>query len=494
LQRRGGVLHFRIAVPHHLRKICGTAEITQSLRTCELAVAAPLALDLAARVKQAYLSPRASLEVMDSKQFRALWNETVDAARHADELARLEVELAEVRRKHEAELHLAKLKASHDAIMALSSAHAPAHSAQGSDSASTALPAAAPNLAEVVAAFLKIATRSGGTAMSKKHQTVLPLLVTSIGDKPVNQIKQADLNQFFDLISKLPPRWSDICRKRRITPLQLAALGEGELAPKTFEDTYKASVRLFLKAARRDWQDQGFPAHLSVEGIAYSGAVGEGKNKQRAFRPDELRTLFTALREGGYKAHHDSAHQYWLPRIGLFTGARVNEICQLNPEADILQEQGSGIWHFCFTEDSEGDERVKKSIKNNRSVRRVPLHPDLIADGFLGYVKEQRNRGAKLLFPAWKPTRGRASPAAEKWFIDLLRELDLRDETPGARLVGMHAFRHLILHRAFNARPPVDVTPITGHADDAGSIVAGYRGEMLLENKLEILKRVDFSF
>jgi hypothetical protein len=79
-------------------------------------------------------------------------------------------------------------------------------------------------------------------------------------------------------------------------------------------------------------------------------------------------------------------------------------------------------------------------------------------------------------------------------FWELLRELRLRNETPGARLVGMHAFRHLILHRAFNARPPIDVTPITGHADNAGSVAAGYRGEMLLENNLDIFKRVDFSY
>jgi hypothetical protein len=83
---------------------------------------------------------------------------------------------------------------------------------------------------------------------------------------------------------------------------------------------------------------------------------------------------------------------------------------------DILQEEGSGIWHFRFTEDSEADARVKKSIKNNQSVRRVPVHPKLIADGFLEFVMKQRKGGNKLLFPAWTPTRRRASPAAEKWF------------------------------------------------------------------------------
>jgi hypothetical protein len=87
-------------------------------------------------------------------------------------------------------------------------------------------------------------------------------------------------------------------------------------------------VRVFLKAARRDWQDEGFPVHLSVEGIAYTGEVEEGMNKQRAFRPEELRKLFTALDVAGYKLDAREAHKYWLPYIGLYTGARVNEICQ----------------------------------------------------------------------------------------------------------------------------------------------------------------------
>ncbi|MDP3619641.1 MAG: hypothetical protein Q8R63_07590, partial [Ramlibacter sp.] len=355
LHRRGGVLHFRMAVPANLRESLGKAEITQSLRTCDLSVAVPLVLELAAGVKRAYLSRGASTVAMDTKQFRAVWTETGAEVRHADELARLEFELAELRRKHEDELNLAKLQASHNAIMALNSGHSAARSPHSFDAvnAAFAAPAAAtpaPTLEKVVRAFLKTAVRSGGTAMSKKHQTVLPLLMTSIGgNKPVNQLKQDDLNQFFELICKLPPRWADICRKRKITPMQLAALEEGELAPKTFEDTYKATVRVFLKAARRDWQDQGFPTTITVEGIAYSGKVGEGKNKQRAFRPDELRKLFGFIGAEGYKTSHDDAHLHWLPYIGLYTGARVNEICQLNPQEDILEEQSSGIWHFRFT-------------------------------------------------------------------------------------------------------------------------------------------------
>lgn len=53
--------------------------------------------------------------------------------------------------------------------------------------------------------------------------------------------------------------------------------------------------------------------------------------------------------------------EYWLPLIGLYTGARVNEICQLNLQVD-MREKG-GIWFFDFTEESASHKKVTKSGK-----------------------------------------------------------------------------------------------------------------------------------
>jgi hypothetical protein len=77
----------------------------------------------------------------------------------------------------------------------------------------------------------------------------------------------------------------------------------------------------------------------------------------------------------------------------------VNEICQLNPHADVRKE--NGIWFFNFTTDGEGDERVRKSLKNPTSHRRVPLHPRLIELDLPRYVERIRETGSRLLFPDW---------------------------------------------------------------------------------------------
>jgi len=51
---------------------------------------------------------------------------------------------------------------------------------------------------------------------------VLPLFLKIVGDKKVSQLKQADVNRFFEVVQKLPPRWSDEIRRRGVSVLALA--------------------------------------------------------------------------------------------------------------------------------------------------------------------------------------------------------------------------------------------------------------------------------
>src|SRR5690606_7688978 len=113
-------------------------------------------------------------------------------------------------------------------------------------------------------------------------------------------------------------------------------------------------------------------------------------------------------------------------------------------------------------------------------------HSALINLGFVDYVKRQRKAGYKLLFSPFKPSKERASGEAEKWFRSLLIDTHLRDETPGAKLVGMHAFRSTLLNRAMN-EGVANAEVITGHAhkskelakeDNESRVVKTYQGEM----------------
>ena len=209
-------------------------------------------------------------------------------------------------------------------------------------------------------------------------------------------------------------------------------------------------------------------------------------------RQEELSRLFTGPEYVSFASDPECRHYYWLPLIGLYTGARINEVCQLNPQCDIRQEQG--IWIFDINEKTEGDERVKKTVKNASSRRKVPIHSELIRLGLLDYVDSVKEQGAKLLFPGWNPSSaGRAAGVAERWFRKLIRTTGLRDETPQARLVGFHAFRHTFLNNAMNN----DISFaewLTGHAPEGVSkVVAKYQGEAEITKKAQIMESIRFD-
>ncbi len=522
LQRRGSGFTFRISVPPELRHLIGAREFTKALSETNHEAASPTALEFAAAAKRLFCEVRAmtgreinhdKLQLVVAKLQRKLDRE--DAEERGREVARLHLlELQRLERVQEEAVRVARLEAENAALLkALEAQQRPIHVevAQVASAAPVA-PAAptlpikqSPRLGAVVDAFLTQYEKHAdvtkdGRAMLIKHQKALPLLVELIGDKPVSELQQADINGFFAIVNALPPYWSDKCERRNLSVRELAAQEHDEtIAPKTFRESYVGCVRPFLEAAQRDYGDQGFPLTLTTKGIKYLGDVDEGTKKQRAFKHHELQRLFAGAELRDFAADPKQHDKYWLPTLGLFTGARVNELCQLNPQVDILQEPETGIWYLWITTESEADPGIQKSVKTGES-RKVPLHKKLIELGFLGYVSRIKASGVKRLFPLWNPAPdGKASPAAEKWFVRLIKKSGLRDETPKAQLVGMHSFRHTFLSYGAASKPSLNLGPITGHAQVApgvSSVQAGYNDKSItdkLEDRQALLDQLDYG-
>lgn len=505
LQTRGESFAFRIAVPSDLRDHIGRREIVQAL-PFDRHEATAQALELAAQAKRHFRELRRHMnpdKLKTIQQQARLKLKIADLQdEHFDALADAQKQrIAEVRDVRAA-LELETLRAKTEAdtlrgvvatIAAVPSA-APATAATPAPTPAPVTPKAkAPTLGKVVEGFLENYRQDKKPAMFKKLQPALTMLVEIIGaNKPIDELKQADLNGFFAILPKLPPRWRDTCNRERLSIRELAKRSHPiTLGPETFEG-YLAAVRPFVKAARLNWGDQGWPLGLTCEGIEYTGDREKGENKQRAFKRAELEKLFHGPELQAAANNRTREHEFWLPAVGLFTGARVNEVCQLNPQTDILKDPETGIDYFLITDEGETDEGVRKSVKTH-TTRKVPIHRRLIELGFLDYVERVKKTDAKRLFPQWKPSRGKASAEAEKWFRRLLEKLKLRDDTPGSRLVGFHSFRHTLLTTANNASPQIDATPISGHVGKEDAVVRGYQGELALSRKREILEAIPFE-
>jgi hypothetical protein len=482
LLRRGNVFTFRIAVPHDLRPLIGKREITKTLYTTDKRAAIPRGLRMAAKVKELF----EELRQMPPKDKRV----NSDAIEFNYSII-LELDDFQKPKKLSVNAEAHEEQAVNSAIRtALSNHQEPATSFIPTQQAERENQA--PLLSKVVSSFLNDYPKEKKLAMFRKHQTCLPLFLEIVGDKPVSDLKQTDVNEFFKTLLRLPPRWKDQRKKKNLSVKELANLHhQVTIGPKTLDDGYKACIRAFLKKAKTNYQDQGFPTTLTTEGIEYEGSREEGERKQRAFKLEELKLLFEGKEMKKVASDPAKAAMFWLPHIGLFTGARVNELCQINPQTDILQEPETGIWYFWITVHTDGDERIDKSIKNQDSKRKVPIHPRLLELGALNYFEKVKTSGSKLLFPMWKPSRGRASPKAEKWFRQFIGQLGLRDETPENCILGMHAFRHTIENAAYNRNLNVDA--IVGHAGEVSSVKKGYRGELSLTNKLRLIEQITFE-
>ncbi|MEC4747711.1 site-specific integrase [Methylomicrobium sp. Wu6] len=358
----------------------------------------------------------------------------------------------------------------------------------------------APLLSAVIADFLNRYDQNNKVTLAKLN-TTMPIFLELMDDRPVNGILQAHINAFFDEVQRLPPHAGNSKKYEGMTLREIIAANTGEsISAGTFKSTYRALISIFLNWAAIHYQDQGFPT-LSVQGAVYRGERSRGINKQRAATKKELQKLFGHAKMKLFSADPESAHFYWLPLIGLHTGARINEVCQLNPQTDIVQDEKTGIWFFAFTDEGEAAEGVEKSIKTESSRRVVPVHSRLIELGFLNYVERIKAGGHKQIFPQWKPRYGKASIDAKIWFTNYIGSIGLKDETPGARLSGFHAFRHGFITYAITNKIS-GVFQITGHEVESvdgfgkiSKITAGYWSKGKTDNILELKQIIEcFDF
>lgn len=355
-------------------------------------------------------------------------------------------------------------------------------------------------LSEVITAFMSSPEVVSRAAMLKKHRLALPILVEVIGDKMIDQLRQSDILDVFNVIRSLPKHWTyERDKGRSISDIASNSAGKELLAEWTFAGGYRASVGMFLGWANTNYQDQGFPTTLTVEKIAYTGKRKKGSQQtQRAFSLSELKRLFEGPEMQTFADDPSTANQFWLPHIGLFTGARVNEICQMNPQVDVRQDAEYGIWHFLISDETDAEDGITKSVKTGIN-RQVPIHRTLLDLGILAYVERVKATGARQLFPEWKSKGGRAASNAGEAFIDLLKVIGIHgvENEKGRAIRGSHAFRHTLLTYSKEDGQKSRLRCITGHKERSDNEVAdGYEDDTItlpLAEKKRLLDLLDYG-
>jgi integrase len=204
--------------------------------------------------------------------------------------------------------------------------------------------------------------------------------------------------------------------------------GIAETLAETTVDGYMMVVSNFLEFCKKQYAIN--PTVMD----GFTKKVGKAKKGivRRAFNKEELQQIFHS--EYYTDARYNCIHQYWVPHVAAFTGARINEIAQLSP--DDIQKDKDNIWFIRITAAADDEE---KSIKNEESRRIVPIHQTLIDLGFLEFVEAQKKAKAENLFNLNSAKADKFGKVPSEWFNQkyLRTYLEITDKT-----VVFHSFRH----------------------------------------------------
>jgi integrase len=222
----------------------------------------------------------------------------------------------------------------------------------------------------------------------------------------------------------------------------------------TVSEVYLAAVRWILN---RCVKDRNLLANVAF-GIEVVKPQPE-ELRHREFTMDEVRIILQATLKppSSLMTKENAAARRWIPWILAYTGARINEITQarysdLTPEVN-PDDPNELIWMLNITP-------AAGTVKTGKA-RKVPLHPHLIDQKFLDYV---RTRVGLPLF--YDPKRARKKSEENPYYKKVgerlgewVHSIGIPDEVQPS-----HAWRHLFKSVGRYARIPEDVLDaLQGH-------------------------------
>ena len=259
------------------------------------------------------------------------------------------------------------------------------------------------------------------------------VLLAAIGDSPVNEYSRYGCLD---------------CRN--------ALIAKG-LQPKTINKYIGLLSSLFKWGVRNEYFKSNF-----AEGLMLT--IPRRPDKERkAYDLEDLQQVIVNL-----PIIEDEVWKTWIPLIGMLSGMRREEICQLYPSD--IRKIGDVL---CFDINCNADD---KSLKTESSDRLVPIHSILIRLGFIKFVESRKGFHNLWGFERWQTQWGRQFG---NWYSRFFSRQYISKDP----LKCFHSFRHYAAdHLKQNGLQEVLIAELLGHAND--SITTGRYGKKFLPPRL----------
>jgi integrase len=509
-RNRHGVLYFRIKVPLDIQDHFPAKEIYRSLRTANIREASDMAQGLSILFKQVFKELRSQHMSESKKTSLEVWNDfknlpdirerlklaglQVTADQQAAELeqreqliANLDVQHSQTIERHEKTLRTLDNERVKDISRSLSTL----------DSADPSKPEVAPS--RILSSYIPEYITSINANREKNdwindqglgdHRRTCKMLIEIIGDKHLHELSIKDRNRFDDIIKRYPFNREKIQETRGKTLMEILEMPEYKSINLKTAKFHASRANSFLYWTFRL---EGLTApFVLMEDVRIKKGKGAEK-KRREFNIDELRILFDVKH---FPIHgpldKQSPYKFWIPLIGLHTGARQNEIAQLRT-SDILTIDDIACFNITEETNQKSDEEyLAKSVKTHAAKRLVPIHSTLIELGLLEYLDAVKSQGYQMLFEDLAHAKIKYGALVSKWFATYCERVGLTDKA-----LTFHSFRHGAIGHLRRKRVAKDIRMVVvGHSasedthDDYGDI----HGDITLTDRQNAIEALDFS-
>ncbi|WP_279151333.1 site-specific integrase [Photobacterium iliopiscarium] len=306
----------------------------------------------------------------------------------------------------------------------------------------------------------------------KMSHAKISIILYLLNKKQINNIRRLDAEEIRKSLLQYPLNAKKMPQLRGKTPLE-AIIANQKLKLATLS---AESVKDYIQKASSFFE---WCLHMELTDINPFKGMKFKKNRKdseakHAYNNKDLIKIFST--EIHTQNHYKHPYYYWLPLLGYFTGARLNELCQLYKEDIYLI---NNIWVIKIDDRLQG-----QKLKNQHSRRIIPIHNKLIELGFIQYIESIDN---VRIFPELKTSRDGFSGAASKWYSRFKTKLGY------SKGYDFHSFRHTVATQfKQNDISIISASEILGHAQNSITYDR-YGKEIALITAVNVINVIDSS-
>ena len=328
--------------------------------------------------------------------------------------------------------------------------------------------------------------------------------IAIMNDVSLREVTQESLREAEKVLINFPSNKNKSPKYRDLTIKDIVKLNipEEDRIKGTTVRNYFNQINGFLKWTKTiyelpDWFDAVITTPKQDE---------DTRKSKNVFDKSDLNTIFndpwyvegnTKLAGKGNKKILDGA-KFWIPLMALYSGARLEELCQLYIEDFKVIDDTKCFEITTVIEDEDGNVKKVKDVKNKVSRRIVPIHDELLKLGLWEYVQELKTKGHTRLFEELerKKSSDKYSHNFSKWFNRHLQDyLGIKGNAKDGAKV-FYSFRHTFINYCVqHSIEDKFFERVVGHKVSGNAFTLGHYAKAMSPKtlKAEVLDKMDFE-